>query len=91
MFLLSVKDAFNRYFASDEDRVAQASAEALYKGAAAVDGGCRWWLRSKGGGYSAFAAVDGSGGLADFDAQDGTVGVRPAMWVDLNRLGGSEG
>ena len=91
VFLLSVKDALERYFASDADRVALATAEALYEGAAVENGGCRWWLRSKGGGYSAFAAVDGSGRLSDYDAQDTSVGIRPAMWIDLGRLGGSEG
>ncbi|MDR0848872.1 MAG: DUF6273 domain-containing protein [Propionibacteriaceae bacterium] len=74
VFLLSVDEA-KVYFGSDGQRVAKFKGEAR-----------GWWLRSPGTDQTRTACVDrsggvsGRGGMADID----TVGVRPALWLDLD-------
>ncbi|MCL1982072.1 MAG: WG repeat-containing protein [Clostridiales bacterium] len=74
IFLLSLEEA-DRYFASDNDRMAN-----YY-----YDSGCDWWLRSPGQ-YDAAAAVvcdDGQIGFGGVEASSDYIGVRPALWLNL--------
>ena len=59
------------------------SAQALTEGAATgAGGGCRWWTRSPGGDYALASCVQPDGTIDPYaDASDGTVCVRPAMWI----------
>jgi hypothetical protein len=90
IFLLSINEA-NKYFASDEARMCIPTAYAIANGALTYDGvdgedNCWWWLRSPGFNrlYAALVYYDSglnSGGSA---VRDGSTGVRPAMWIDLD-------
>ncbi|MBR1455122.1 MAG: hypothetical protein IJ593_10860, partial [Lachnospiraceae bacterium] len=71
LFLLSI-DEVNKYFSSDNQRVA------TYKGGSSY----RWWLRSPGGLQNFAAYVYSNGGLyenGDYVYKDFV--VRPALWV----------
>jgi len=81
VFLLSIDEA-NKYFKSDSDRATQ------------IEGGswCDWWLRSPGGDPGTASCV-GTGGGVHFGGNSNPyergydvgsdVGVRPALWVNL--------
>lgn len=93
VFLLSVEEA-QKYFDSDDARMCIPTDYALKKGAdryTAYSIGdkstCLWWLRSPGA-YPNYAAVTGFDGdvsnVGDFCKA--VRGVRPALWIDLNRF-----
>ena len=73
IFLLSIVEA-NQYFSNDTDR--KAMRYSSYFG---------WWLRSPGNStnFAAIVNIDGSVYNYGFAVNDGGLGVRPAMWVNL--------
>lgn len=83
VFLLSYGEA-EKYFASDEDRICEASDYARAEGRIGSTT-CNWWLRSPGERQSSAAYVNhigeiyGTGGKSNF-------GVRPVIWVDLKTV-----
>lgn len=99
VFLLSYAEA-NKYFGVTHDngrnkksRVAP-TAYAVARGTYAsssnktADGTPAgwWWLRSPGSRQNCPAYVSSDGSLCDFGATNAAGAVRPAMWVDLERL-----
>lgn len=88
VFLLSADEA-NKYFTTDYDRRAKATGHAadnglIYYFADKVH--CSWWLRSSRGSNSA-EEVTFSGGIGSFvvGGEYSIFGVRPALWIDLER------
>lgn len=72
VFLLSGDEA-NEYFSSDNDRIAK------YNGKAVV-----WWLRtSANSGDSLYVDTDGYVYYSYYSVNDTSVGVRPALWINL--------
>ena len=84
VFLLSYKDAYERYFTTDEARMARPTLRALYDGIRVADGCSSWWLRCMGEDGKSYAAVSENGTLASLNQQSPYVGVRPALWLDLS-------
>lgn len=92
VFCLSI-DEVNEYFIDDEDRVAIPTEYA--KGKVSADhmkyfmdessGGGRWWLRSPGVSDKYVANVAGSGRVHAYGyyVYDDSVGIRPALWLNL--------
>ena len=90
VFLLSITEA-EKYFSFAKDRKCIPTAYAIAHGAyvhAKNEGTCRWWLRSPGGtqNYAAYVFIDGSSGCYGSYVAYDTVGVRPALWLDLNTI-----
>ena len=87
VFLLSVKEVL-KYFKSDEERICMPLSFVKSEGASIADNGaCRWWLRSPGS-IASFVANVGSYGTVESTGGadcDNSV-VRPACWIDLNRM-----
>ena len=85
VFLLSTTAAKN-YFANDAARKCTPTAYAKARGAAA-DGGCWWWLRTPGSSQSNAAAVFGDGSIYyhGMAVNSDDVGIRPALWIVLNK------
>lgn len=87
VFLLSVTEA-KRYFSSNEDRQCTLTEYAKSKGIDfdSESGVCAWWLRTPGSQNLEFAniAFDGrfSHGLVEWP-----YGVRPAIWINLEKYG----
>ena len=72
IFLLSIDEA-RRYFSSDADRVAlNLSGRA-----------CWWWLRSRDSGYASYVYYRGNILLNGYGVDEGSGGVRPALWLNL--------
>ena len=78
LFLLSIDEA-EKYFSSDEDRIAMILGST-------TNGS--WWLRSPGAtSYSvAYVSKDGSIPYQGIRPMKNGIGVRPAMWIDLSLL-----
>ena len=73
VFCLSIDEA-NKYFSSDDNRIAKYNGDA-----------CRWWLRSPGydAGYAGYVDVDGNVDGWGFFVDNEYTGVRPALWVNI--------
>lgn len=82
VFLLSWKDAFERYFTSDADRRAVCTAAVACRGPNTLEGSCSWWLRTNESG-DRYAAVGEDGKLKSVSALS-KAGIRPALWLDLS-------
>lgn len=84
VFLLSIAEA-QKYFGSASARQCQGTAYCFAQGAYKVgDGYCLWWLRSPGSsGCTAYVYNDGSINDWGHDVDNGTIAVRPALWIDL--------
>ncbi len=96
VFLLSIPEA-NRYFKNKEARMCVPTACAVGNGAytePCAKGGqpcCEWWLRSPGEDQDAAAIVeidddddyDDHGNYGNY-VHSGSVGVRPALWINLS-------
>ncbi len=86
IFLLSIEEA-EKYFASDKERIGEATDRAKEKGVlvSQSSGSSWWWLRSPGLNVSDAAGVNRMGGLSldGHYVNDHYEGVRPALWVDL--------
>lgn len=90
VFLLSITEA-EKYFSFAKDRKCIPTAYAIAHGAyvhAKNEGTCRWWLRSPGGtqNNAAYVFVDGSSGCFGSYVEYDAIGVRPALWLDLNTI-----
>ncbi len=87
VFLLSYDEA-EKYFESDEDRMAKPTDYAIAKDIWISDyygGTCYWRLRSPGD-YSYYASYVGSGGYVGHDdiiVDSSPDGIRPALWINL--------
>lgn len=93
VFLLSVEDA-EKYFESDSDRVAVATAYATSNGVyaslrytedkASFNGACRWWLRTADSENALAQRVRNTGDIlhVGIDVTSDDIGVRPAMWIE---------
>ena len=86
VFLLNIQD-YKLYFNDKESAICKPTEYAIGHGVSSnsTGAGCWWWLRSPGY-FSNYAEVmdpsgflDGHGRLVD----SGSVGVRPALWVNL--------
>ena len=93
LFLLSYREAFQTYFAKQEDRlcapteVAKAHGVFYTESEAAVDGsGCSWWLRSPADALYNALEVEYDGSEMFSNIHFNNTAVRPALWVDLNSL-----
>ena len=76
VFLLSYEEAKNgKYFNNSSERKTT-----LYDG-----GWCWWWLRSPGFNSGCAARVGDDGYVYDTgrEVRDGSVAVRPALWINL--------
>ena len=96
IFALSASEA-EKYFCTDESRMAGSTAYALNGGSDSalhngVLGTSYWWLRSPGiNTYSAmYAHYTGSLRYDGMAVANTIVGVRPAMWVETSALGVTE-
>ncbi len=81
VFLLSTDEA-EQYFASDEERVCEATAYARRNGAS---NNARWWLRSHGvfDKYAAYVSPDGNVYGVGNPMGNKKIAVRPAVWLIL--------
>ena len=73
IFLLSIDEA-NKYFKSDDERIANYDGEAAW-----------WWLRSPGYDGSNAAYVNRGGNVdyfGDYVSHD-DIAIRPALWINL--------
>lgn len=87
IFLLSVKAA-TTLFKSDEERLCHSTYYATQKGVCVEDGGlAQWWLRNSGESQEVAAVVTCEGFVYDIgvNVEYDDVGVRPAMWIKLNK------
>ena len=86
IFFLSIQEA-EKYLTSDSSRLCKATEYAVGRGADvnADSGDCYWWLRTSGENhqYTAYINNDGSISYAGGSASDGTVCIRPALWINL--------
>jgi hypothetical protein len=72
IFLLSIEEA-RRYFPNDKARVSKYEGKAYW-----------WWLRSPGiVGFRVAFVLDGGGVSAGGSNVDSSIGVRPALWLNL--------
>ena len=89
VFLLSIPEV-NSYFASDKARQCTPTAYAIAQGSAVVQslGTCDWWLRSPGGDSTRAAHVSGVGSVnyGGYFVNLAYNTVRPALWIDLNKI-----
>ena len=87
VFLLSITEA-NKYFDSDNARMCEATNFAIRSGLTGAfnNGNCVWWLRSPGRTPNRAAEVDVNGNVNEpgYYIEEGRIGVRPALWIDLN-------
>ena len=89
VFLLSISEAED-LFEDDNARICYPTEYALARGAWTLDktGSCTWWLRSNDLGSRNAAIVNTDGWVNDagkrFDF--GTVSVRPALWINLEKV-----
>ena len=85
VFLLSIDEA-EKYFGSDKDRVCSLTAYAAERFSDMNEGSpFFWWLRTPGSGptLAAYVSEGGSVDTAGFSQFDGTLGVRPALWLRI--------
>ncbi|MBR6030048.1 MAG: hypothetical protein IKP40_13265 [Clostridia bacterium] len=83
IFLLSYAEAW-RYFRSDNERMTIPTTFAMSQNVYYHDNGCFYWLRSPGQAQNYAIYVHFTGSRYDRSVQYTNIGVRPAMWVDLN-------
>ena len=84
VFILSISEV-NQYFSSDEERKCEATDFAISQGVRVDNGICEWWLRSCGKNMynMTYVKEDGSVALYGREAFSEYIGVRPALWIDL--------
>lgn len=91
IFLLSISEA-KTYFSNDSARQCKPSAYAKPRdGALGLNGNCTWWLRDPGHEQSSAVYVTSTGEIVTFGAYvyhtlGNNILVRPALWIDLNKL-----
>ena len=85
VFLLSYKETFEEYFASDEARICMPTNYAVQQGASITQSGaCIWWLRSPGIFQIGAAYVNNVGRGASDNVSRRSYCVRPALWINLD-------
>ncbi len=84
IFLLSISEA-EKYFSSDSERISCATKYAESKNVV-IYTGAWWWLRSPGAEQHYASNVDHGGAVlaSGNPVQSDYIGIRPAMWIDLN-------
>lgn len=87
MFILSI-DEVEKYLKLAEDKKCQATPYAVAQGADVNDSTecCFWWVRSPGWRSSNATSVTRYGliNFAGSSVLNKDIGVRPAIWIDLN-------
>ena len=89
VFLLNL-DEVCKYLPTDSERKGIATEYAIAQGVYySSERTCWWWLRSLGSRVNLAQGVRSDGSISNGGGNlDGTTeGVRPAMWVDLNKIG----
>jgi hypothetical protein len=88
VFVLSVSEV-NSYFGSDEERLCEPTEYALSKGCPASGENCWWWLRTQGSPSSWMESSVNPDGSVNTNGHNviSQIAVRPAMWIDLNKVG----
>ncbi len=86
VFLLSIPEVFE-YFGTARERQCSGTGFCYEQGAdrSSGNGCCWWWLRTRGAGGTAIAAVraDGTVDTYGYGGSYPSYAVRPAMWIDL--------
>ncbi|MCQ2736153.1 MAG: zinc ribbon domain-containing protein, partial [bacterium] len=84
------QDEACKYFANDNERWCNASNIAKSQGAAVENGRCSWWLRTPYFSHTLYGV--GPDGFIDgghcLNYADASMCVRPAIWVDRNKMNG---
>lgn len=83
VFLLSIKEA-NKYFKSDKERRCEPTEYAVSNSVDEYEGYCYWWLRSPGEYDDSAACVSSEGEIDYSGVSNGPLGVRPALWINVN-------
>ena len=85
VFILSISEV-NQYFSSDEERKCEPTIFAISQGVHVENGTCMWWLRTGGKNMYDVSYVKEDGSVAFYGREDISeyIGVRPALWVNLN-------
>ena len=83
IFLLSIKEV-NNYFPSYSERKCESTYYADVRGVSSGD--CDWWLRTSGQYNDRPIKVSSVGSVWSFGVviNDSSIGVRPAMWIDIS-------
>jgi tetratricopeptide (TPR) repeat protein len=88
IFLLSEEDAL-KYFDSDNERKCTATPYAEAKGCYinSQTYRCEWWLRENSYASNNISYVDLFGRIREkeYGVGDNTIGIRPAMWIDVRK------
>lgn len=87
LFCLSAEEV-RKYFLTNADRQGIATGYAISAETAVVNGHCYWWLRDSTNRKSDANRIAPDGTVQEYGANTNAlgVGVRPAMWVQLDRL-----
>ena len=87
VYLLSIEEA-ERFFVSNDERIAKPTPYALKKGIFTENGKAWWWLRTSGNKDSYAADVDYGGDVDSYgsDRYYSVEGIRPVIRVSLNFL-----
>ena len=85
VFLLNINEV-NQYFSTNKDRRCSPTVSARTEADLSDTDNCNWWLRSSGynSQSAAIVASDGYVGNGGLSVVTVSVGVRPAMWIDVN-------
>ena len=86
IFFLSIQEV-EKYLTSDRARLCKATEYAVDRGAYVKtdSSDCCWWLRTSGKNHKYVAYVDEDGRIDYIGASagDSTIGIRPALWINL--------
>lgn len=88
IFILDINEA-KKYFSSNSARICKPTSYAITHRTNNGNNSCTWWLRGAGRTQQTLAMfVDDDGTIDDFGTMVGVnyVGVRPALWLDLNKI-----
>ena len=81
VFLLSVTEA-NKYFSSNMEKQCKATKYATEYNSDY----CQWWLRTPGRVENMVSFISTDGSLSGTYGDRDTIGIRPAMWIDLSKI-----
>ena len=86
IFLLSDSET-REYLPANKEKRCQLTEYAIKQGAAHTNESAWWWLRSPGGNNSSASYVKGETIYKYGRDVNGSDAVRPALWIDLNKVG----
>ncbi len=86
IFLLS-SDETIEYLPTNKEKACQVTEYAINQGASHSNESAWWWLRSPGGNSSSASYVKGEAIYNAGRNVNGIDAVRPALWIDLNKVG----